>query len=47
MPLNLNQQIFEQIKNSQKILIACQQNFSGDALASSLAIFLLLKKLNK
>ncbi|MCX6745346.1 MAG: DHH family phosphoesterase [Candidatus Parcubacteria bacterium] len=47
MSLNINQQIFEQIKNSQKILITFKQSFSGDALSSSLAIFLLLKKLNK
>ena len=47
MPLNIQQQIFEQIKNSQKILIIFKQNLSGDALSSSLAIFLLLKKLNK
>jgi nanoRNase/pAp phosphatase (c-di-AMP/oligoRNAs hydrolase) len=47
MPLNLNQQIFEQIKNSQKILITFKQNWSGDALSGALAIFLLLKKLNK
>lgn len=43
----MQQQIFEQIKNSQKILISCKQNFTGDSLSSCLAIFLLLKKLNK
>jgi len=47
MSLNIQQQIFEQIKNSQKILIVFKQNFSGDALSSSLAIFLLLQKLKK
>ncbi|OGY42724.1 MAG: hypothetical protein A2Y67_01535 [Candidatus Buchananbacteria bacterium RBG_13_39_9] len=47
MSLNIQQQIFEQVKNSQKILIVFKQNFSGDALSSSLAIFLLLQKLNK
>jgi len=47
MALTPNQQIFELIKNSQKILIVFKKNFTGDALASSLAIFLLLKKLNK
>ncbi len=47
MSLTLNQQIFEQIKNSQKILIAFKKDLNGDALSSSLAIFLLLKKLNK
>jgi phosphoesterase RecJ-like protein len=47
MGLTQSQQIFEIIKNSRKILIIFKKNFSGDALASSLAIFLLLKKLNK
>jgi len=47
MGLDINQQIFELIKNSQKILITFKKNFSGDAVASALAIFLLLKKLNK
>src|SRR4030042_4332264 len=47
MGLSINQQIFELIKNSQKILITFKKNFSGDALSSALAIFLLLKKLNK
>jgi nanoRNase/pAp phosphatase (c-di-AMP/oligoRNAs hydrolase) len=47
MGLSLNQQIFEFLKNSQKILVIFKKNFSGDALASSLAIFLLLKKLDK
>ncbi|MCX6746080.1 MAG: DHH family phosphoesterase [Candidatus Parcubacteria bacterium] len=47
MGLSLNQQIFELIKNSQKILITFKKNFSGDALSSALAIFLLLKKMDK
>jgi bifunctional oligoribonuclease and PAP phosphatase NrnA len=47
MSLTVNQQIFEQIKNSQKILITFKQGWSGDALSGALAIFLLLKKLNK
>jgi phosphoesterase RecJ-like protein len=47
MGLTLNQQIFELIKNSQKILIVFKKNYSGDALASALAIFLLLQKLGK
>jgi len=47
MGLTQNQQIFELIKNSQKILITFKKNFSGDALGSALAVFLLLKKLNK
>ena len=47
MGLTINQQIFELIKNSQKILITFKKNFSGDALSSALAIFLLLKKMGK
>lgn len=47
MGLTQIQQIFELIKNSQKILITFKKNFSGDALSSALAIFLLLKKMNK
>lgn len=47
MGLTLNQQIFELVKNSQKILVVFKKNYSGDALASALAIFLLLKKLDK
>ena len=47
MGLSTNQQIFELIKNSQKVLITFKKNFSGDALSSALAIFLLLKKMNK
>lgn len=47
MGLSINQQIFELIKNSQKILITFKKNYSGDALSSALAIFLLLQKMNK
>ncbi|MFA5187761.1 MAG: DHH family phosphoesterase [Patescibacteria group bacterium] len=47
MGLTQNQQIFELIKNSQKILITFKKNFSGDAISSALAIFLLLKKMDK
>ena len=47
MGLTQNQQIFELIKNSQKILITFKKNFSGDAISSALAIFLLLQKMNK
>jgi len=47
MGLTQNQQIFELIKNSQKILITFKKNFSGDAISSALAIFLLLKKMGK
>lgn len=47
MPLNIQQQIFEQIKNSQKVLICFKQKWDGDALSGALAIFLLLKKMNK
>lgn len=47
MALTINQQIFENIKNSQKILITFKKDWSGDALSGALAIFLLLKKMNK
>lgn len=41
--LNLEQQIFNQIKKSKSILIIFSANQEGDALASSLALFLFLK----
>ena len=47
MGLSVNQQIFELVKNSQKILLILKKNFTADAVASGLAIFLLLKKLGK
>jgi len=47
MGLSVKQQIFEFVKNSQKILVVFKKNYSGDALSSALAIFLLLEKLGK
>ncbi len=41
------QQIFETIKKSNHSLIAFKKNPNGDAIASALALSLLLKKLNK
>ncbi len=46
MGLTVNQQIFELVKNSQKILVVFKKNYSGDALSSALALFLLLQKLD-
>ncbi|MBU2415853.1 hypothetical protein KKH86_01345, partial [Patescibacteria group bacterium] len=45
--LNQLQQISDQIKKAQSILIAYSQSFNGDGTASALALFLFLKKLNK
>ncbi|MCK5416626.1 DHH family phosphoesterase [Candidatus Parcubacteria bacterium] len=45
--LTVNEQIFNQIKKSQNILITFNKNWNGDAVASALAIYLFLKKLNK
>ncbi|PIR13081.1 hypothetical protein COV49_03395 [Candidatus Falkowbacteria bacterium CG11_big_fil_rev_8_21_14_0_20_39_10] len=45
--LTTEQQIFEQIKKAQNILITFSADWSGDAVASSLALFLFLKKLEK
>jgi nanoRNase/pAp phosphatase (c-di-AMP/oligoRNAs hydrolase) len=47
MALNLNQQIFQAIKNSQHCLITFRKNFTVDSVASSLAFFLTLKKMDK
>lgn len=43
---NLEQQIFNQIKKSKSILIIFSANQEGDTVASSLALFLFLKKQN-
>ncbi len=43
----LEQQIFKQIEKSKNILLAFPGNSDGDVLASSLAFFIFLKKLNK
>lgn len=45
--LDTNQQIFKQIEKSQRPLIVFSADWSGDAVASSLALFLYLKKLKK
>lgn len=45
--LTQEQQIFEQIKKADNILITFKSAWSGDAVASALAMFLFLKKLNK
>lgn len=45
--LTQEQQIFEQIKKADNILITFKSAWSGDAVASGLALFLFLKKLNK
>lgn len=45
--LTTEQQIFEQIKKAENILITFSADWSGDAVASSLALFLFLKKLGK
>jgi len=45
--LTQKQQIFEQIKKANNILITFKSAWSGDAVASGLALFLFLKKLNK
>lgn len=45
--LNQQQQIFEQIKKANNILITFSKAWNGDSVASSLALFLFLKKLGK
>ena len=45
--LSQEDQIFNQIKKAQNILIIFKQDFNGDSIASSLALLLILKKLNK
>lgn len=45
--LSQEQQIFEQIKKAKNILITFNKTWNGDALASSLAMFLVIKKLDK
>lgn len=47
MSLSQSQQIFELINKSKKVLITFKKNHSGDAVTSALAIYLLMKKLNK
>ncbi len=45
--LNEEQQILEQIKRAKEILITTKANFSGDGLASSLALAAIFKKMDK
>ena len=45
--LTQEQQIFEQIKKASNILITFKKTWSGDAVASALAMYLLLKKMDK
>jgi len=45
--LTEDQQIFEQIEKAENILIAFKQNCNGDAIASALALYAWLKKINK
>ncbi len=47
MVKNLNQQIQELVAKSKRVLITTKRQFSGDGLAACLALFLILKKLNK
>jgi len=45
--LNQQQQIFEQIKKANNILITFNKTWSGDSVASALALFLFIKKIGK
>jgi len=45
--LDITQQIFKQIEKSQRPLIVFSADWAGDVVASSLALFLFLKKLKK
>lgn len=45
--LSLEQQIFEQIKKADNILITFNKIWNGDTVASALALFMFLKKMNK
>ena len=45
--LTQEQQIFEQIKKAENILITFSQAQNGDSIASALALYLFLKKLDK
>lgn len=47
MALNTNQQIFETIQKSNHPLIAFRKNWNGDAVAASLALRSILRKLGK
>ncbi len=45
--LNQEQQIFEQIKKAESVLITFRKTWDGDSVASGLAMYLFLKKLGK
>lgn len=45
--LTQEQQIFEQINKAENILITFKKTWNGDAVASALALFLFLKKMDK
>ena len=45
--LSQEQQIFEQIKKAKNILVTFSKTWNGDAVASALAFYLVLKKLGK
>lgn len=45
--LNLEEQIINQVNKAKNILIVFNSNANGDAISSSLALFLFLKKINK
>lgn len=45
--LSVEQQIFEQIKKAKNILITFRKSWNGDSVASALAMYLFLKKLDK
>ena len=45
--LTQQQQIFEQIKKAENILITFKKTWNGDAVASALAMYLFLKKMDK
>jgi nanoRNase/pAp phosphatase (c-di-AMP/oligoRNAs hydrolase) len=45
--LNLEEQIINQVNKAKNILIVFNSHANGDAIASSLALFLFLKKINK
>lgn len=45
--LTQEQQIFEQIKKAERILITFSKTWNGDSVASALAMYLFLKKLDK
>jgi len=45
--LNQNEEVFEQIKKAENILVTFNKNWDGDSIASALAVFLFLEKLGK